>query len=67
MASPRSCGLDMVVIAITMAALISIGLGLGRPFQMPHLKLKVDRRQMFDVWFNVQDMANDVFEQKCYQ
>ena len=67
MASPRSCGLDMVVIAIIMAVLISTGLGLGCPFQMPDLKLKVDRREMFDVWFNVQDMANDVFERKYYQ
>ena len=50
MASPRPCGLDMVVIALIMAALISTGLGLGCPIQMPHLKLKVDRRAMFDVW-----------------
>ena len=35
--------------AIMMPTFISTGLGLGCPFQMPHLKLQVDRRAIFDV------------------
>ena len=49
MACQRLCGLYAVAIGIMMAAFISTGFGLGCPFPMPHLKLQVDGRAIFDM------------------